>query len=236
MKSLHPIAFALVCAVSSLPVAAQSDWDDIKTRLGISASDGEWHTAMNLHYPSTGQDYFSASNSVSIDEYQRAGVLNAPIADNSARITKLENAATDSAAQSAREVGQDKNISKNAENVDKNQTAIRSNRAHIQRNTSSIENNRLGIQQNQTDIRDLNSRVDRLDSKISSGIALLAALDFVRPLEGKTHRVGIGGGNFEGHSAVSVGLTSVFDEVDLSVGVGTTGEETLGKVSFGFSF
>jgi hypothetical protein len=112
--------------------------------------------------------------------------------------------------------------SRNTKQIDKNSEAIEQNHAEIERNTKQIA--------------EITEEMDQLDRKLDRTVALVAALDFERPLAGKTARFSLGSSVFEGKSAVGFGLTAVKGVFDTALGISTTGDETLGKASIGVSF
>jgi TolA-binding protein len=79
-------------------------------------------------------------------------------------------------------------------------------------------------------------RARALEARQARGVALLGAVDFQRPLEGCRVRLAVGGGTYEGETAVGLNLTTVRGRCDLGIGVATTEGETLGKAAVGVSW
>ena len=90
------------------------------------------------------------------------------------------------------------------------------------------------------DMRDLSEKIDNLNSELNEKInevaALSAALDFQRPAPGKNYRVFTGFGQFQGKTAIGVGVTGVFRDFDYGIGASFSANQILTKGSVGWSF
>jgi hypothetical protein len=103
-------------------------------------------------------------------------------------------------------------------------------------NSGQVQQNTLAIAKQAAEIDRLDHEVSKLDTRVSDATALSSALDFQRPKEGKPMRVSLGSALYDDRSAVGVGLTAVYRDLDMAVGFSSTGDESLGKASIGFSF
>ena len=119
-------------------------------------------------------------------------------------------------------------------NINEFQRATEGQGENIQ--SSMIAQNAQALVAHDQAVQSLNARVDKLETGLTRGIALLAALDFARPAEGKWLRVSVGTGTYDSETTAGLGMTVVHGRFDLSAGVATTGSESLGKASVGVSF
>jgi hypothetical protein len=119
---------------------------------------------------------------------------------------------------------------------DKDDQAIRRNSSEINALKTEVAQNSRDIEETQLRVDDLKLRIDKVDEEASQGTALLSAVDFQRPLEGKKFRLGLGTGAYNGESAFGVSLTTVVGQFDLSIGGAASGGDALGKAAVGYSW
>lgn len=107
------------------------------------------------------------------------------------------------------------NITTNTEEINKNTTAIKEKNVKVDKNTTAIVSNKETIDrhegyiaENKSAIGAVNSRVDKLDSKVNKGMSLMAAMaaiDF-QDVEVGEIAIGAGVGHFSNSQGVAVGV------------------------------
>ena len=110
--------------------------------------------------------------------------------------------------------------------------AIENSEGLIQRNTTRITTNEGNIAAN-------SSRIQSLDSKLSGGIAAVTALGMIPGITASDHRfsLGMGYGNFEGESAVALGLTGrVTNSITIKAGAGFNNDTYAVGAGAGYSW
>jgi hypothetical protein len=112
---------------------------------------------------------------------------------------------------------------------DRGKERLASANSRIAKNTAAINETTARVELVEQKVKDADDRIEEIG-------ALSSALDFQRPLSGKTFRLGLGTAAFEGEAAFAIGLTAQKGAFDAAVGVSTTGDETMGKGSVGVSF
>jgi hypothetical protein len=120
--------------------------------------------------------------------------------------------------------------------IEKNSRAISHNTTAIEQNASAIEQQAEYTTTLQLRMDSLTHRTDVLENRIDDISALSSSLDFQRPEAGKHFRLGLGSGVYRESSAIALMLTGQASDWDFGLGVATTGGETLGKASVGYSF
>lgn len=193
------------------------DWDDVKP-----GNYGEAQVWVNFD----GIGSWREGECVNLDEFERAGSDDEAIAQNASDIA--QNAADIDEVQEA--------VSETTTATEQNTSDIAENKSDISKNAKDIATNSERITENANSITELDEKISHLDEELKRGVAMVAALDFERPLPGKTYRLALGGGSYESESAVALGLTAVKGSMDFGVGVAMSGSDTLAKGSVGFSF
>lgn len=110
------------------------------------------------------------------------------------------------------------------------------NAKQIAKNTRQIAANTAAIEANTREVEDLNDKVDDLDDKNDSNVAAMGAIDFQRPLPGKSTRLALGAGAAGDKAALGLSLSVVKSAMDISLGVGSAEDASVAKGSIGFSF
>ena len=220
------VSVLAVLATIHVAVAQAGDWDDI--RLG-----NVYHALVGCSKFPDGNISISQSNAIYLDEFERAGVNDAAIAANAAGVAaNTQEIAGNAAAIAQASAAADRN----ARAIAAQETVLDDAVAQINFQSYRMGEFSLQLADHGAAISDLYGRVERLDRKIARAAALFGAMDFQRPLPGKTFRVGMGGGTYDDESAVGWTFTAVVGPVDLSVGAALASGEYGGKASVGFSF
>jgi len=166
------------------------------------------------------------SFSIEVEDIGRAGADDAKITTNVNNIASMTNSLTSNTSA----------INSNSSKINQNAQAIVQCEKGISTNSQSISNNTGQIALNAQTLLNLDKKIDKVEDDLIKGMSLFSAMDFQRPVDGKTFRLSIGTGSYQGESALGLSLTAVINSIDFSVGVATAGSKEAGKASIGFSF